>query len=240
MKLKILKLKSYINHYEAKSYLTLLSFYYFREMYEAEDPFSNKELDDDTITPNHLIKHSQNTANLVKPSVINIDNKTFNPNCQWSSWSQWTSCTITCGTHSGNRKRTRSLRGSKFCSSKEETQTKFCPPVNRCPIDCVVGHWSPWTPCSQSCGTGLKSRTRSIIKQSVFGGKKCSAREADYKEVTTCVINNCAVNGEWSKWSRWSYCDASCGEGNKSRKRSCDSPKPENGGTNCTGTNHVI
>ena len=37
------------------------------------------------------------------------------------------------------------------------------------------------------------------------------------------------------QWSRWSYCNATCGTGFKNRVRICDSPKPENGGFSCQG-----
>lgn len=36
-----------------------------------------------------------------------------------------------------------------------------------CPSDCVVGSWSPWSPCSHSCTTktaeGQQSRTRTVL-----------------------------------------------------------------------------
>ena len=43
---------------------------------------------------------------------------------------------------------------------------------------------------------------------------------------------NFATRGSWS---RWSYCNATCGHGHKSRSRQCDEPKPENGGFECVG-----
>ncbi|KAL0180922.1 hypothetical protein M9458_023328, partial [Cirrhinus mrigala] len=36
-----------------------------------------------------------------------------------------------------------------------------------CPGDCVLGHWSPWTSCSQSCSSkhheGKQSRSRLVL-----------------------------------------------------------------------------
>ena len=174
---------------------------------------------------------------MLSPSTFQIGDKEFKPQCNWNNWSEWTKCTITCGYQPGFTSRVRSKRGSKFCSNKEEKESKSCPPVNKCPINCVVGHWSPWTECSQTCGTGVTSRKRSILKESKYGGNKCSLLEDYFQETKKCVVENCAVDGKWSDWSRWSYCDTSCGKGKKSRHRNCNSPEPENGGRNCTGTN---
>ncbi|KAF3839604.1 hypothetical protein F7725_018321 [Dissostichus mawsoni] len=42
-----------------------------------------------------------------------------------------------------------------------------------CPQDCVVSEYSPWTPCSKTCGTGLKTRVRSVLVPPLFGGSLC-------------------------------------------------------------------
>lgn len=43
-------------------------------------------------------------------------------------------------------------------------------------------------------------------------------------------------HGGWSLWSSWSSCPVSCGEGERIRKRTCDSPKPLFGGNDCEGS----
>ncbi|XP_010795934.1 thrombospondin type-1 domain-containing protein 7A [Notothenia coriiceps] len=42
-----------------------------------------------------------------------------------------------------------------------------------CPQDCVASEYSPWTPCSKTCGTGLKTRVRSVLVPPLFGGSLC-------------------------------------------------------------------
>ena len=45
-----------------------------------------------------------------------------------------------------------------------------------------------------------------------------------------------AVNGGFSNWLQWTDCSVSCGStGQSFRVRSCDSPKPSNGGSPCHG-----
>ena len=43
------------------------------------------------------------------------------------------------------------------------------------------------------------------------------------------------MNGEWTDWSLWSGCSASCGSGQLTRQRYCSSPQPANGGNDCSG-----
>ena len=187
-----------------------------------------------------LITSPKNSVNLISPIQFSKGENDFKPQCHWNNWSSWSDCTITCGDHAGTRRRVRSQRGSKFCSRKQEIEEKICSPVNKCPIDCAVGMWSSWSHCSQTCGTGEKSRTRNVVREPKYGGKKCSLNQNDFVENVKCAIGNCSVDGSWSGWSRWSYCDASCGKGKRTRQRNCDSPKPENGGLQCEGTGLFI
>ena len=42
-----------------------------------------------------------------------------------------------------------------------------------------------------------------------------------------------SVNGNWGEWSHYDDCDVPCGNGNQQRRRKCDSPRPEQGGSAC-------
>ena len=41
------------------------------------------------------------------------------------------------------------------------------------------------------------------------------------------------VDGGYSGWSTWSACSVECAGGNQTRTRTCNEPRPDNGGQNC-------
>ena len=52
------------------------------------------------------------------------------------------------------------------------------------PIDCEWGSWGEYTKCSNSCGRGKKTRTRTVVKAARYGGK-CSGKRTE-----TAMCNN--------------------------------------------------
>lgn len=64
-----------------------------------------------------------------------------------------------------------------------------------CPRDCVVSEFSPWTPCSKTCGVGLQNRIRIILAPPLFGGAICP----NLTEFQTCQPGPC--EGEESLYS---------------------------------------
>lgn len=89
--------------------------------------------------------------------------------CASTEWSDWSECSANCG--SGFRVRTRRFYnrlGRKQCPHvetimKEECDTdRVCQPneVEVITPGCEVTSWSLWSPCSVSCGNGIKVRTR--------------------------------------------------------------------------------
>jgi len=54
----------------------------------------------------------------------------------------------------------------------------------RRPVDCEWGSWSEYSLCSNSCGRGEMTRTRSVIKKAKYGGR-CTGKSTD-----TDICNN--------------------------------------------------
>ena len=105
--------------------------------------------------------------------------------CVIGNWSAWTDCSATCGP--GKRTRTapitrNPLNGGTTCevvagggtvANNVITQTQDCTGV-QCPASCQLGPWSPWSPCSVSCGAGTQTRMATITRQPLHGGADCS------------------------------------------------------------------
>ncbi|KAF5902294.1 thrombospondin-2 isoform X1, partial [Clarias magur] len=152
----------------------------------------------------------------------------------WSPWAEWTECTVTCGT--GTQQRGRSCDATSNPCSGPSIQTRTCSLAkcdSRVRQDGGWSMWSPWSSCSVTCGEGQITRIRhcnSPVPQ--LGGKDC---EGNGRETEHCDTKPCPINGEWGPWSPWAGCSLTCGGGVRSRKRVCNSPRPQYGGKVCSG-----
>ena len=103
-----------------------------------------------------------------------------------------------------------------------------------CPVDCVVGPWSDWSECSETCGGGIQIRTREVLEPAQNGGAGCPTLE----ETRECNTDPCCELG-W-EIGDWTVCSASCGSGVQTRMvvcvdcggvtlldSDCPQPKPE-------------
>lgn len=97
-----------------------------------------------------------------------------NVSCETTHWSDWQPCNVTCGR--GVRQRSRRFvhrLARKVCTNIELTQKEPC--LGAIPVcsgldtalseeviepKCTVTNWSEWSPCTESCGKGIKIRTR--------------------------------------------------------------------------------
>lgn len=135
-------------------------------------------------------------------------------NCVVDDWTGWSDCSATCG--GGGRIRERSVvkSNSMYEGCPSLLQEEVCNDHD-CAADCVPGPWGNWTPCSASCGMGVRSRNRDIKTPRQGAGVDCQNREMTVE----CFAEPCATDCQLSNWSDWSECSGDCGIGTRRRSR---------------------
>ncbi|KAM8881275.1 SCO-spondin isoform 1-T4 [Synchiropus picturatus] len=147
--------------------------------------------------------------------LVNCSQVSCNVDGQWSPWTPWGECSVSCGTGLQSRYR--------FCSSQDPASGLPCVGPYRedqvcikstCDRDGSWGEWSPWTDCSKSCGGGIHYRRRDCDSPSPEGqGDYCEGLGTDLQLCNTdhCLVSACsAIPG-----TVFSSCGPSC-------PRSCD------------------
>ncbi|XP_025110684.1 A disintegrin and metalloproteinase with thrombospondin motifs adt-1-like isoform X2 [Pomacea canaliculata] len=147
----------------------------------------------------------------------------------WNPWSDWSSCSATCG--NGTQSRSRTCRGPFFggknCSGNSK-ETQECA-SRMCPVDGVWSEWGAWGACTLTCGNGTQSRNRTCVGP-FYGGRACQGSSSEWG---ACNDFNCPVDGEWAPWQQWQTCNVTCGGGQQIRVRQCYNPL--HGGSPCVG-----
>ena len=171
------------------------------------------------------------------------------PNGDWSEWTGWGSCSVTCA--DGSQTRSRYCLGPGPCEDGPTERVQNCndgPCPVLAPDDATVfGNY----PCLSDCGgeggqcdfceahfSGSVSNSMTGFCCAVPDSKAhlngdCTAQMiADLKNSAygtlghhMCVF---ADVGSYSDWTDWSSCTKTCGGGSKSRGRTCDTD-------NCAG-----
>lgn len=106
---------------------------------------------------------------------VTCNKKLCKINCAWDQWGPYGKCSKTCG--SGIKWRTRQIRsparyGGEKCTGGYHSMATCN--THACPIDCIWGIWSSWTPCSKTCGSqGTQHMYRSPKVVAWGGGRKC-------------------------------------------------------------------
>ncbi|XP_022080242.1 SCO-spondin-like isoform X2 [Acanthaster planci] len=157
----------------------------------------------------------------------------------WSGWSNWTSCTKTCGGGTMFRNRTCTepppTHGGLDCEGTSG-DAMACH-TERC-LDGAWTQWSPWSVCSRSCRGGVQARSRSCTDPRPGpGGSDCpdSSDPRSYSQWQRCNEQPCPIHGLWSSWSSWSACPVTCGGSYRVSVRNCSQPEPQWGGRQCPG-----
>uniref|UniRef100_A0A3B4E5X1 Hemicentin 1 n=1 Tax=Pygocentrus nattereri TaxID=42514 RepID=A0A3B4E5X1_PYGNA len=158
----------------------------------------------------------------------------------WGTWLPWNPCSETCGKGMQTRIRLCNSPPPSFdgppCKGAD-TQTQVCTERN-CPVDGKWSSWVSWGACSVSCGGGTRQRTRLCASPAPqHGGRQCEGNDI---HIDFCNSEPCPINGNWGPWSSWGSCSRTCNGGQMRRYRTCDNPRPANGGRACAGTDTEI
>ncbi|XP_059564954.1 spondin-1 isoform X1 [Myotis daubentonii] len=141
--------------------------------------------------------------------------------CIYSNWSPWSACSSsTCD--KGKRMRQRMLKAqldlSVPCPDTQDFQPCMGPGCSdEDGSTCTMSEWITWSPCSISCGMGMRSRER-YVKQFPEDGSVCTLPT---EETEKCMVNEECSSSSclMTEWGEWDECSATCGMGMKKRHR---------------------
>lgn len=142
--------------------------------------------------------------------------------CKLSEFGEWDVCDTACGPGTQSRFKTvitPAAHGGKACG--ETVESRACKIMD---CQCKTSEWGAFSECSKACGSGQKTRTRTVTQQPT-GEVTCP----DLSETVACNTQECDVNCQVGQWTSWSDCSEPCGEGHEYRSRVITVEKEGNG-----------
>lgn len=130
------------------------------------------------------------------------------------------------------------------------TQDMQSCPVLDSAVDGGWSGWSIWAPCAKVADSNNPElvtnqyMSHHMHSTSAIDQCQCQTRQCNNPQPqnggATCLginmrVSNCTVHGDWTPYSAYSECSATCGNAVKTRYRTCSNPTPEYGGRVCVG-----
>ena len=146
--------------------------------------------------------------------------------CEMSPWSSWG----TCGQNNTKYKSNCKCDDGNNCEYNTMDDCR-----NQCGSNCHLpsDYIQPkYGSNGKACGSGKRTRTRSIHRQPDSSGTGPVFPCPPLQETGPCELGPCAVDCEMSDWSPWAKCSKTCGGGEQTRTRTVKI-KPSNGGKVC-------
>lgn len=149
--------------------------------------------------------------------------------CVLAAWEDWSGCSKKCGV--GQRTRNRAISpwsGTGNCPNSDTEEMEGCNP-QLCGDPCGYSDWTAWGSCSQKCGDGTTTRTRSVTTPGfdcngvLEQAQQCAGKGAN------CVVLTKDQDCKWSQWEDWTVCTKECGGGSTERNRAVLVPPGEEG-----------
>jgi len=152
--------------------------------------------------------------------------------CVWNEWGAFGICNATCngGIQTQTRTQVPALYGGLECTGPDSNSTACN--TQPCPIHCTWNPWGPWTNCTEVCGGGNQTQTRTK-NDARDGGTDCLGSDTAWQ---ICNNQPCPVDCVWSEWSEVSACSATCGPATQSSTRT-QLVMAQFGGVECSGPN---
>ena len=124
--------------------------------------------------------------------------------------------------------------GDRSCAKADWLNAELCTIAEHKQVDCATTPYTAFGACSHSCGTGFRTRTRTIETSPLHGGKRCPT----LFENVACNTQPCPIDCIAAPWGAWSPCTVSCGGGKRHRGRSV-SRAAVFGGRKCPSLTHT-
>ncbi|XP_051166225.1 spondin-1 [Leptopilina boulardi] len=139
------------------------------------------------------------------PNDAENEDKAFSVNesdCETSKWTDWSECSASCGP--GLTMRTRKLiyrNNRKKCNhisliEKSKCMKPNCASGTEEKLDpkCPLSDWSTWSPCSVTCGKGVKMRMRLLLTGDTSLNAECSSKVQLVQQISCTDAEECTID----------------------------------------------